>query len=110
MLTSNCSRRKASPAWMSRCHIPTFACHNHGTLGLANMTALPPEVPLRVQHLGSVVSTYITCMRLEKILQQDVDMGQNVGNGLIYIRILGYLIHYVPTDEGLRTVTYEIDA
>ncbi len=35
-------------------------------------------------------------------------MGEKIGDDLVYIRILGYLIHLVPGDRGLKTVVEEI--
>ena len=67
------------------------------------MTSLPPKVPQRLQDNAHVVSAYNICLRLE----QSVVSGDNVGNDIIYIRILGYLIHYV-SDQGLKTVVVEI--
>ncbi|KAF8805443.1 hypothetical protein BYT27DRAFT_7169584 [Phlegmacium glaucopus] len=52
------------------------------------MTSLPPKVPKRLRHLAQV--------------------GEDVGQDMINIRILGYLIHFVPTDRGLKTVVQEI--
>jgi hypothetical protein len=72
------------------------------------MTSLPLEVPPRLQNLPHVVSAYNICLRLEKSLQKTADGGQDVGKKLIYIRILGYLVHHVPTDRGLKTVVYKI--
>lgn len=50
------------------------------------------------------------CLRLEKSLQQAADKGEDVGKSMINIRILGYLIHFVPTDQGLKTVVEEISS
>ena len=72
------------------------------------MTSLPPKVPQRLQDNAHVVSAYNICLRLEGSLQQSVVSGDNVGNDIIYIRILGYLIHYVSTIQGLKTVVVEI--
>jgi hypothetical protein len=72
------------------------------------MTSLPLQVPQRLRNLAHVVSAYNICLRLEKSLQETANGGQDVGKNLIYIRILGYLEHYVPTDRGLKTVVYEI--
>ena len=72
------------------------------------MTSLPPKVPQRLQDSAQVVSAYDICLRLERSLQLAVVNGNNVGNDIIYIRILGYLIHYVPTDQGLKTVVVEV--
>ncbi|KXN80608.1 hypothetical protein AN958_09646 [Leucoagaricus sp. SymC.cos] len=72
------------------------------------MTSLPPKVPHRLRDVAHVVSAYGICLRLEKSLQLAANKGDNVGNNLIFIRILGYLIHYVPTDRGLKTVIQEI--
>jgi hypothetical protein len=72
------------------------------------MTSLPLDLPLRLQYIPHVVSAYNICLRLEKSLQEDADEGRDVGINMVYIRILGYLIHHVHTDQGLKTVVYEI--
>jgi len=76
------------------------------------MTSLPPEVPKRLQHLAHVVSAYDICLKLEKSLslQMAIDKGEGVGQDMIFIRILGYLIHFVPTDQGLKVVVQEISS
>jgi hypothetical protein len=80
----------------------------HVFVSVTNMTSLPPKVPQRLQDNAHVVNAYNICLRLEASLQQAVINGDNVGNDIIYIRILGYLIHYVSTDQGLKTVVLEI--
>jgi hypothetical protein len=40
------------------------------------------------------------CLRLEKSLQEAANEGQNVKMDLIYVRILGFLVHHVPTDQA----------
>ena len=72
------------------------------------MTSLPHRVPNRLRDIADVVSVYDICLRLEKSLQLAIDIGDYVGNTHIYIRILGYLIHYVPTDQGLKNIVEEI--
>ena len=74
------------------------------------MTSLPSRVPSRLQDLAHVVSAYDMCLRLEKALQSRMDNGEKIGNKLVYIRILGYLIHLVPGDRGLKTVVEEISS
>ncbi|KXN83933.1 hypothetical protein AN958_00797 [Leucoagaricus sp. SymC.cos] len=74
------------------------------------MTSLPREVPQRLQHLAHVVSAYDICLKLEESLQLAIDNDDDVGNNPIYVRILGYLIHYVPTDLGLRKIVEEISS
>ncbi|KXN81616.1 hypothetical protein AN958_04110 [Leucoagaricus sp. SymC.cos] len=74
------------------------------------MTSLPPRVHQRLQDVAHVVSAYDICLRLEKSLQLAANKGDDVGNNLIFIRILGYLIHYAPTDQGLKTVVEEISS
>jgi len=73
------------------------------------MTSLPTKVPRRVQHLAHVVNAYNICQRLERSLCQ-IGQGEEVGNKLIYIRILGYLVHNVPGDRALKTVIDEISS
>ena len=68
---------------------------------LTVMTSLPLRVPERLRDIADVVGVYNICLALEKSLQLAIDKGNDVGNSQIYIRILGYLIHYAPTDQGL---------
>ena len=74
------------------------------------MTSLPPEVPTRVRDIAEISSAYGTCLRLKKSFHLAVDKGSDAGNNLIYIRILGHLIHYVPTDQGLKNIVEEISS
>ena len=76
------------------------------------MTSLPSQVPPRLRDIAHVVSAYNICLRLEKSLQDAANKGEDreVGKKLIYIRIMGYLIHHVPTDRGLKTVVLEISS
>ncbi|KAG5650573.1 hypothetical protein H0H81_011760 [Sphagnurus paluster] len=75
------------------------------------MTSLPPKVPARVQNLAQFVSAYNVCLRQEKLLQLGLDNGGVGGTmPLIYIRVLGYLVHHAPTNEGLNNVVREISA
>jgi len=73
------------------------------------MTSLPQNLAPRLERLAHVVSAYNICLKLESWLQAANGSGER-GKDTIYIRILGYLLHFVPTDEGLRTVTEEITA
>jgi len=75
-----------------------------------SMTSLPLKVPKRFRDIADVVNAYDVCLRLEKSLKLAVDKGDYVGNAQIYIRILGYLIHYVPTDQGLKNIIEEINS
>jgi hypothetical protein len=72
------------------------------------MTSLPLRVPKTLRDIADVVDVYDICLRLEKSFQLAVDKGEDVRNNLIYIRILGYLIHYVPTNQGLKNIVEEI--
>lgn len=74
------------------------------------MTVLPPKVPYRFRHNAYAVSAYNICLTLEKSLQQAIDKGEDVGRMMIYTRILGCLVHYVPTERGLKTVIEEISS
>jgi len=74
------------------------------------MTSLPSEVPNRLRHIAHVVSAYNICLMLEKSLQSALDRGEDIGDNLIFVRIPGYLIHYVPTDRGLKNVVQEISS
>ncbi|KAF8803108.1 hypothetical protein BYT27DRAFT_6743825 [Phlegmacium glaucopus] len=74
------------------------------------MTSLSPNVPDRLQDDAHIhaVSAYNICLKVESSLQHAVNNGEDVGNDIIYVRTLGYLIHFVPTDLGLRVVVAEI--
>ena len=74
------------------------------------MSSLPQELPHRLRDIAhaQVVTAYNICLVLEKSLQQAIERGEDSGNSLMYVRILGYLIHYVPTEQGLKTVAEEI--
>ncbi|KIM38162.1 hypothetical protein M413DRAFT_420662 [Hebeloma cylindrosporum] len=72
------------------------------------MTSLPSEIPERLGKTAEVFSAYDTCLTLEKKLQLAFDKGDDVRDNLIYVRILGYLIHYVPTDQGLESIIEEV--
>ena len=76
------------------------------------MTSLPPEVPERLRYIAEIISAYNTCLILENTLQLAVDKGEDVSlrNKLVYVRILGYLIHYVPTNQGLKNTAKEISS
>lgn len=74
------------------------------------MSPLPSNVPERLQDTAHIMNAYNTCLRLEQSLQSTVDKGGNAGHDLVYIRILGYLIHLVPGEQGLKTVVQEISS
>ncbi|PPQ70849.1 hypothetical protein CVT25_003949 [Psilocybe cyanescens] len=74
------------------------------------MTSLPHKLPQRLQHLAHVVSAYDMCLKLEDSLQLAPNNGDDIGKFLIYIRILGYLIHHVPTEIGLDNISQEINS
>lgn len=74
------------------------------------MAPLPSEVPFGHQENAYIVSVYNMCLRLEKSLEKATIEGRNVEKDLIYVRILGFLVHHVPTDEGLKTVVVEISS
>jgi hypothetical protein len=72
------------------------------------MTSLPPEISKRLRDIPEIICAYNICLRLENTLQLAVDKGEDVGKKLIYIRILGYLMHHSPTDQGVASVVKEI--
>lgn len=74
------------------------------------MTSLPPNVPVRLANVPRFVGAYNVCLKLEKSLQSNADKGGHIGNDLVYIRILGYLLHLVPGEQGLKTVAEEINS
>ena len=75
-----------------------------------NMTSLPLKVPPTYEYNAHVKSAYDMCLRVEKSLQEASNNGQNVEKDLICIRILGFLVHNIPTDGGLRTFIYELSS
>jgi hypothetical protein len=75
------------------------------------MTSLPRDDPARLQQhpkFPDIVSAYNICLRVERSLQEDVNKGDNVEKKLIYIRLLGYLMHHSPRDQGVTNVAREI--
>lgn len=74
------------------------------------MLSLPPKVPKRLRDISEVISAYHICLKFEKFLQLAVDRGENFGNNLIYNCILGYLVHYMPTDQELKSITGDISS
>ncbi|KAF9486011.1 hypothetical protein BDN70DRAFT_889725 [Pholiota conissans] len=75
------------------------------------MTTLPREVPLEVRNHIDISSAYTTCLNIEETLQQITDDISKID--LIYIRVLGYLMHYLPTDrgtQGIEVVSREINS
>lgn len=73
------------------------------------MTSLPLEVPKRFRDIPDAVMAYDICLGLEKfLLLAVVNKGDDVGSKLIYVRILGYLVHHFPTDQGLGNIVEEI--
>ncbi len=56
------------------------------------MTALPSHVPSGLQRSADVVSAYNKCLAVQKALQSTIDKGGNVGDNLVYIRILNIML------------------
>ena len=54
------------------------------------------------------MSTYETCLRIEGVLQRASGNGKQIRNDLVYLRILGYLLHYALSHQGLLRVITEI--
>jgi len=85
---------------------------------MSEPTPLPTEVPFRVQNVAHVKSAYNICRRLESslmIIYDKLDFKKTaerevVRMQLVYIRILGYMIHYTPTDRGMKAVVEEISS
>lgn len=79
---------------------------------------LPAEVPLRLRNSAHITSAYNICRRLEsshmnfydKLDIKKVAERRTVRKELVYIRILGYMIHHAPTDRGLKAVVEEISS
>jgi hypothetical protein len=75
------------------------------------MTSLPPKAPEKYKdhpRFPDIVSAYNHCLMAERALQ-GVDKGvSDLGKKLIYIRILGYLIHHLPRVEGVLNLKQEI--
>ena len=74
------------------------------------MTSLPTKLSENLRNRAHVVSAHDICLILEKSLQHAADMGEDIGNCMINIRILGYFIHFVPIDQGSETVVEEISS
>ncbi|KAF5354223.1 hypothetical protein D9756_007008 [Leucocoprinus leucothites] len=75
------------------------------------MSPLPKELPLSYRHVSQFVSAYDTCLRVENDLTRRAEKnGQDVMKQLIYIRILGFLLHHSPSQQGLKTVEVEINS
>ena len=76
------------------------------------MSKLPFQLPQRLLNdtpCHRIISAYDMCLKLEQITQDKIDTNAIVGpRDMIYCRILGYLIHYAPTDQALKTVMYDI--
>ncbi|KIJ47305.1 hypothetical protein M422DRAFT_164180, partial [Sphaerobolus stellatus SS14] len=72
------------------------------------MSKLPSEAPPRFRNDPSVISAYNICLNLERGIQKEIDATRDVGRSMIYCRILGYLIHYAPSDEASKAVVQEI--
>lgn len=74
------------------------------------MAALPEQVPERLQNNSHIVDAYKICLNLERSLQNDIDKEKSlkVERSIIYYRILGYLIHFLPTPHGINDVCTSI--
>ena len=98
--------------WFANEKIVACSClvlkYDHDLARTLSMTSLLLEVPKRFQDILDIVTAYDIYLRLEKSLQLAVNKGDDFGNKLIYVRILGYLIHYVPTDQRLENIVKEI--
>ena len=71
------------------------------------MPPLPPELPSRLRELPNAVSAYGICLRLEATIQEN-NSKKDMARDQIFCRILGYLLHHIPTDQALKTVVYEV--
>ncbi|KAF4614259.1 hypothetical protein D9613_008152 [Agrocybe pediades] len=84
------------------------ACARHNN----DMAPLPPHLPPENQAVSAYASAYGTCLVVEHALTNllaDTTMnGEEIRLHLVYIRILGYLLHYMPTRAGLDDLTHEI--
>ncbi len=74
------------------------------------MTSLPPNAPDRIENVPRLEEAYNVCLEQERSLQSTTEKGGHIGNDLVYIRILGYLLHLVPGEQGLKTVVEEINS
>ncbi|PPQ92939.1 hypothetical protein CVT25_000103 [Psilocybe cyanescens] len=74
------------------------------------MALLPHKVPERLQQLAHIVSAYNICLRLKKSLQLANNNSNDlaIGHNLVYVQVLDYLMHYVPTNLGLKHIALEI--
>ncbi|KAF9550037.1 hypothetical protein CPC08DRAFT_699393 [Agrocybe pediades] len=78
------------------------------------MAPLPPTLP---ETNEAYTSAYETCLRVERALQNQLDNASakkrtnettETDLHLVYVRVLGYLLHYIPTRTGLDNLSGEI--
>jgi len=74
------------------------------------MTALPPSIPAQLQRNPKVATAYSRCLGIENSLQHAANSGKSIGKDLIYVRIVGYLIYFVPSEEGRENIVSEINS
>ncbi|EDR01336.1 uncharacterized protein LACBIDRAFT_312175 [Laccaria bicolor S238N-H82] len=69
---------------------------------------LPFVPPLVIQGDPTGMGAYEICLRIEGNLQCASNDGKQINNDLVYVRVLGYLLHHSPSDQGLSRVISEI--
>ncbi|KAF4609636.1 hypothetical protein D9613_012069 [Agrocybe pediades] len=74
------------------------------------MTSLPSNLPEANQAIPEYDSVYKTCLRVERALSKLLaeKKHEQLTTDLIYIRILGYLLHFIPSRTGLDNLARQI--
>ncbi|KAF4609700.1 hypothetical protein D9613_012064 [Agrocybe pediades] len=77
------------------------------------MTSLPSNLPKANQAIPEYDSVYKTCLRVERALskllaEKNHEQKTQLTTDLIYIRILGYLLHFIPSHTGLDSLARQI--
>ncbi|KAF4613765.1 hypothetical protein D9613_008150 [Agrocybe pediades] len=76
------------------------------------MTSLPPNLPPENQAVPAYASAYGICLTVEhaltNLLADTTKNEEEIRLHLVYVRILGYLLHFMPTRAGLDNLAGEI--
>ncbi|KAF4609697.1 hypothetical protein D9613_012063 [Agrocybe pediades] len=77
------------------------------------MTSLPSNLPEASQAIPEYDPVYKTCLRVERALskllaEKNHEQKTQLTTELIYIRILGYLLHFIPSRTGLDSLARQI--
>ncbi|KAJ3567185.1 hypothetical protein NP233_g6525 [Leucocoprinus birnbaumii] len=72
------------------------------------MPQLPDNLPSGYHHVEDLVIAYYACRRAEEELRMEtVNSNKDLEKKLVCVRILGFLLHYSPSEQGLKTVAKE---